>query len=126
MATAQTAIRASMWPALARSHGVSIQYRRNGANVGSPFTVVKGRSQTEIVSASSVESALNDDWIARREDLAARGIENAERGDRIVWVDSANVTHNYEVQMTPGDRQWTKIDQFGLLVRVHSKEVFAS
>lgn len=114
-----------MWPALARSHGVSIQYRRNGANVGSPFVVVKGRSQTEIVNSGVMESAIGDAWIARREDLTARGIVNAERGDRVVWTDSANVTRSYEVQQPAGDREWSKVDQFGLLVRIHTKEIFA-
>lgn len=125
MATAETAIRASMWPALSRTHGVSIQYRRNGADVGSPFTVVKGRSQTEIVNSGVMESAIGDAWIARREDLTSRGIVNAERGDRIVWTDSANVTRSYEVQQPSGDREWSKVDQFGVLVRIHSKEIFA-
>lgn len=125
MPTAESAIRASMWPALARSHGVSVQYRRNGANVGTPFVVVKGRSQTEIVNSGVMESAIGDDWITRREDLVARGITSAERGDRITWTDSANVTRSYEVQQPAGDRGWSKVDQFGLLVRIHSKEIFA-
>lgn len=123
MPTAEDAILEAMWPTLAETHGVSIQYRRNGSNLGTAFTAVKGRSNTEIISATQVESAIADDWIVQRSDLATRSIDNPERGDRIVWTDRASVVHTYEVQMPSGDRQWSKVDQFGLLVRIHSKEI---
>lgn len=123
MATAEKAVSVTLWKGIVRSCGVSIQYRRNGANLGLPFVAVKGKSNTETVSATSVETLIADDWICRKEDLVSRGINNPERGDRITWQDSASVFHTYEVLHTPGDRQWAKVDQLGLLVRIHSKEI---
>lgn len=120
---AETAVLESLWPGLVEVHGVTIAYFREGVQQGTAFTAVKDRSETQIVTASYTETVIADDWVVQKSDLVARSVPEPKRGDRIQWTDSASVLHTFEVQMPSADRQWSKVDPFGLLLRIHSKEI---
>jgi hypothetical protein len=123
MPSAEDAVIEQLFPSLIETHGVSIQYAREGVNAGTAFSVIRGRSQTQLVGANYTETSISDDFIALKSDLVSRSVSEPARGDRILWTDTVGVAHVHEVLMPGSERQWDKVDQFGRLVRIHTKEI---
>lgn len=120
---ATDAVRNHLWPSLFASHGVQVTYFRDGVQLGGTLDAVKGSGTIDIVSAEHTETAVLDDFVFQTSDLVAVGVWPPKRHDEIRWVDANAISHVYELNVDGVERQYDKVDQFGVLHRLHAVEV---
>lgn len=110
------AVEFSLWPALKSSAGVEVSYTQDVTT--KTLTVVPGRTKTTVETQSGIaRSDRLNDFIVEASDLAL----TPNRTDTIVWG-----TRKFEVMNTSGGRHYDECDQYGRLLRIHTKEVYAS
>lgn len=110
------AVELSLWPSLKATAGISVSYTQGVTT--KTVTVVPGRTRTTVETQSGIaRSDRLNDWIVEAADLALTPL----RADTIVWG-----TRKFEVMNPSGTRVFDNCDQYGKLLRIHTKEVYAS
>lgn len=110
------AVELALWPSLKSAAGISVSYTQGVTT--KTVTVVPGRTRTTVETQSGIaRSDRLNDWIVESSDLAL----TPQRADTLLWG-----ARKFEVMNTSGGRVYDECDQYGKLLRIHTKEVYAS
>lgn len=106
-----------LWQALKPAAGVSVVYTQNETSIAAD--AIPGSTPIEVQTIDGmVRTDKTQDFLFQTADLL--GLV-PQRGDQIVWG-----SRQFEVIQPAGSRCYSFSDQYQRMIRVHTKEVYAS
>lgn len=89
-----------------------------------PLTLVPAlRSSEQYNTDGSVMSSVNNDFIAKVGELQALSLFPPRRGDVFMYTDAAGIVRSQEFLPTQGDKMFDSADPYGVMIRIHTKEI---
>ena len=85
--------------------------------------MVPGIQQITLETVQGVSfSRKESDWLISVEEFTATGLGLPKLRDKITSV-LGGITRKYEVRQQIDEREFDVMDQFGVMIRIHSREI---
>lgn len=110
-----------LMPTLQATAGVAVTYTRDATSL--TLTAVPGDPRMDVETAASLGLVLSSDardWLVVASELS---LGQPERGDTIVPQEGPFKGWTFQVMGTSGEREFANMDNYGDLLRIHSKRV---
>jgi hypothetical protein len=111
------------WKRLAAFGGVAATYSQDGSTV--ELTVVPaGRTTRTETAEGAITSSKDSDFVLLASSLVIGGnVVSPKRRDKITYADVNGMQRKFEVVSQAGERHYDPVDQYGVMIRVHTVEV---
>ena len=110
------------WEQLKELSGETVTYARQGQTEAT-LVMVPGLQTITLETVEGVTvSRKESDFLIGVEDFAVTGFTKPQRRDRVTSTYGAS-TRTFEVRPLTNEREYDTMDQFGVMIRVHAREV---